>query len=100
MLVGGFREVGAFARVFHGEAGDVPVAIEIQLRVLIQVPRLDDGDGFELDVERFGVREVLNPNSEVAPDERVEGCAGARASRPQWQLALGTRENFTLTPLA
>ena len=43
---------------------------------------------------------ALNPNSEVAPGGRVERRAGARASRPQRPLALGTRKNFTLPPRA
>jgi hypothetical protein len=58
LFEGKTRDVGALAGVFDGDAQDAATFVHIEQRVLIQVARLGDGIGFELDVQRVGVLKV------------------------------------------
>ncbi len=58
LLKGKVRNVGALASMFDGDAQDAAVFVHVEQRVLIQVARLGDVVGFELDVQRVGVLKV------------------------------------------
>ena len=52
--------VRAFARVLDGHSADLTVAIQIQNGVFIKVPRFQNLDGLEFDVDCIGILKVLN----------------------------------------
>jgi hypothetical protein len=51
-------EVGTFQRVLDRESADLSPTIDVKLSILVEIPRLDDAPGLELDVK--GVLEVRN----------------------------------------
>src|SRR6266542_2675913 len=53
-------EVGAFPRVLDSERADIPLRIDVELGVLVEILGLDDATGPELDVEGVGILEVLD----------------------------------------
>src|SRR5437879_13603418 len=54
------REVGSFPSVLDSESTNVPLSIDVELGVRIEILGLDDAPGPELDVEGVGVLEVLD----------------------------------------
>jgi hypothetical protein len=46
--------------VLDRDCADVAAAIDVKLRILVQIPSLGDVPSLELDVERVGVTEILD----------------------------------------
>ena len=60
LLVRERRHVRARAGVLGSHGRDVPIRVEVKLCVFVEVARLDDGRGLELDVKGVGVPEVFD----------------------------------------
>src|SRR5512146_1190206 len=57
LLVGEGGDAGALGRVLDRERDDLPVWVELEERVFVEVARCRDRPRLELDVERVGVGE-------------------------------------------
>ena len=96
LLEGEARNVGPLAGVFDGDAQDAAVFVHVEQRVLVQVARLGDVVGLELDVQRVGVLKVsyfhnLNDRSKNAL------CTVSPSGNSTLSLSLG--QNYVLREL-
>jgi hypothetical protein len=60
LLVGEVKDVRSILGVLDRDCADVAAAIDVKLRILVQIPSLGDVPSLELDVERIGVTEILD----------------------------------------
>ena len=60
LFKGEMLEVGTFPSVFDRESTDIPLSVDVELSVLVEILRRNDATSPELDVEGIGVLEVLD----------------------------------------
>jgi len=63
-----FRSVRTILRVLYRDRANVPVSVEIEQRVLVEIPRFGNPRRSELDIQGIRVRVVLDLHTFSAED--------------------------------